>query len=412
MSRLILLPGWALLTSASVLAADFTVNSEADGADFSPGDGVCEVTDGGGDCSLRAAIMETNALGGAHLINLPAGTFVLTLAGDDTDSAVGDLNVLETQLTVSGAGRDDSIIDGNGIDRVMSISAGQVLLRDLTIRNGVATVTSVLGGAISLFGGPTPNTLTLQRVHLTGNSANAGGALFAPSNGVVTIEDSLFSENATVPLGVTNRDGAAIFCSSCMLQVTGSTFASNGAGNDTIAAHTDATLQILNSTISGNEAGGVRTQNADALIKFSTLAENGGWNLSHFSFENTEFMQVANSVLQIEAGIDCISNDKPVSLGYNLSGDDSCELAGMGDLQNTDALLEPLQDSGGSTPTQTPGVGSSAIERVPLAACTDLADAPLAHDQRGFTRPVGANCDAGAVEALLQVILRDGFESE
>ncbi|MGZ9166710.1 MAG: CSLREA domain-containing protein, partial [Anaerolineales bacterium] len=53
-------------------AANFIVNSSADMVDADPGDGLCE-TDITGDCTLRAAIQETNALVGADTISVPAG---------------------------------------------------------------------------------------------------------------------------------------------------------------------------------------------------------------------------------------------------------------------------------------------------------------------------------------------------
>ena len=178
-------------------AATFTVNTTVDAVDANPGNGICEATPGMGDCSLRAAIIETNALGGANQVELPSGVYPLTLAGEDDTAQVGDLDVLASELTIAGAGRDETIVDGGGIDRVLSLSVSDVEVRDLTIRNGAATAASVLGGAISMVGGPQPNNLLLQRVHLTNNSANAGGALFAASSGVIVIEDSLFSENTT-----------------------------------------------------------------------------------------------------------------------------------------------------------------------------------------------------------------------
>ena len=57
-------------------AANFVVNSSADGAfDAAPGDGVCEHTSGLGDCSLTAAVDETNSLPGRDTIALPAGNY-------------------------------------------------------------------------------------------------------------------------------------------------------------------------------------------------------------------------------------------------------------------------------------------------------------------------------------------------
>jgi len=47
-------------------ATTLTVNSTGDGSDSDPGDGVCEVSDG--ECTLRAAIQESNSLAGADTI--------------------------------------------------------------------------------------------------------------------------------------------------------------------------------------------------------------------------------------------------------------------------------------------------------------------------------------------------------
>jgi len=76
-----------LLTKMNVAraAATFVVNTTADGVDANPGDAVCEITPAGGDCSLRAAIEEANALSGADTINFNlsgAADFVGTI-GDD-----------------------------------------------------------------------------------------------------------------------------------------------------------------------------------------------------------------------------------------------------------------------------------------------------------------------------------------
>src|SRR5919197_1300453 len=104
--------GLALLLAGLVLAvvrppeahaASFTVDSTADAVDAAPGDGACAPA--GGTCTLRAAVQETNALGGTNTINVPAGTYTLTLAGVDEDAAAsGDLDVTGGSLTIEGAG--------------------------------------------------------------------------------------------------------------------------------------------------------------------------------------------------------------------------------------------------------------------------------------------------------------------
>src|SRR5436309_3517393 len=68
-------------------------------------------------CTIRAAIQEANALGGAHTIVLPSGTYTLSLLTGDyyvdaTSDASGSLKIFE-DVTLSGAGAFTTSIDGN-----------------------------------------------------------------------------------------------------------------------------------------------------------------------------------------------------------------------------------------------------------------------------------------------------------
>jgi CSLREA domain-containing protein len=76
------LPLAFLLSTAAVStsqAAIFVVDTTTDAVDAAAGDGTCATT--AATCSLRAAVQEANALAGADTIELPAGTYVLTLGG-------------------------------------------------------------------------------------------------------------------------------------------------------------------------------------------------------------------------------------------------------------------------------------------------------------------------------------------
>ena len=87
------------------------VTSELDTVDAAPGDGLC--ADASGLCTLRAAIMEANANANVFNIDLPEGTYLLTIDGSGEDaSAIGDLDVT-SELTIDGAGTERTIIDGN-----------------------------------------------------------------------------------------------------------------------------------------------------------------------------------------------------------------------------------------------------------------------------------------------------------
>ena len=74
----------------------FFVNSTLDTVDASPGDGI--VADIDGNVTLRAAIMEANALAGDSVIILGAGNYDLTLLGSlENSAATGDLISLTQQ---------------------------------------------------------------------------------------------------------------------------------------------------------------------------------------------------------------------------------------------------------------------------------------------------------------------------
>lgn len=113
------------LKTASASAV-FTVNSTADAVDIHPGDGVCATA--AGTCTLRAAIQETNALGGSNTINLPAGTYTLTIAGaNESYAATGDLDI-RNNLTVLGAGSGVTLINANKLDRAFHVWSGSSLI--------------------------------------------------------------------------------------------------------------------------------------------------------------------------------------------------------------------------------------------------------------------------------------------
>ena len=97
----------------------FFVTHTADTVDANPGDGIA--ADASGNTTLRAAIMEANALAGHQTIALGAGTYKLTIPGTGEDgAATGDLDVGD-DLTIAGVDAVSTIIDGGGLDRVFEI---------------------------------------------------------------------------------------------------------------------------------------------------------------------------------------------------------------------------------------------------------------------------------------------------
>src|SRR5258706_1862258 len=93
----------------------FKVNSTADKADFAI-DGVCEAASGSGECTLRAAIMEANALAATTVlvtIEVPAGPYVLTIPRMDPNGpANGDLDLMG-KISIVGAGAPGPVAEAN-----------------------------------------------------------------------------------------------------------------------------------------------------------------------------------------------------------------------------------------------------------------------------------------------------------
>jgi hypothetical protein len=89
------------------------------------------------------------------------------------------------------------------------------------------------------------------------------------------------------------------------------------------------------------------------------------------------------------------------SNGYNLSGDNSCNFTGPGDMNNANPMLGTLGDNGGPTQTIRLLAGSPAIDSGNPSGCTDGQGHLLKTDQRGMPRPNeedAGSCDMGAYE--------------
>ncbi len=122
--------------------------------------------DASGHISLRSAIMAADAHGGKNTIVLPSGTFTLTIASD--------LDITRN-LTINGKGAS-TIVDGNNLDRVFDVLAGNVSISKLTIEGGLAAGEG--GGILNNAGAR----LTLTSVQVMNNVA-AGAAGTAGLNG-------------------------------------------------------------------------------------------------------------------------------------------------------------------------------------------------------------------------------------
>jgi hypothetical protein len=182
----------------------------------------------------------------------------------------------------------------------------------------------------------------------------------------MTIESSTLSGNtASLGAGIYN-DGAG------MVTVTNSTVSTNTANSAGGGMFNIGALTILNSTLSGNSgdpAGGVF---------------------------NIGALDIGGSVLNGGSSGDNITNNNGTVLshGYNLCSDGGGGfLVVTGDQINTDPLLGPLQNNGGSTFTHELLTDSPAID-----AGDPNFTPPPSVDQRGYARVYAGRIDIGSFE--------------
>lgn len=252
-AMLFFLLGFILIRGNVAQAATFTVNTTDDTVDANPGDGIA--ANASGYCSLRAAIMEANALAGMDTIVLPGGIFTLTIEGTQEDECLsGDLDI-KSSMEIQGAGWNLSVIDGNQLDRVFHIEGNMdVSLLDLTIQNGktpdggsppALTVGGSGGGILNRFA-----TLNIENCTITNNETGKGGESYETSNGprggfgggIYNKQGTVSIKNSSISNNRTGRGGDGEYGG----------YGGNGGG---IFNGPDSTVILDNCTISQNSTG-------------------------------------------------------------------------------------------------------------------------------------------------------------
>jgi len=426
------------LTALPVAAATFDVNDGGDAADATPGDGHCETS--AHVCTLRAAVQEANALAGADVITVPAGTYVLSS---------GALALTEG-VTITGAGAVTTILDGNAADRVFDVPVGVIAtIEDLTVTNGrpssgngggirnrgtltltrVTIRNNVVAGSTGVFDDPIPGggavanagTLTVDHCSLVGNrvlstDGGEGGGIRNQSEtsvpgASVTVTDSLIGYNSVANYGggIFNGNYHGV---TGALTVVRSTLVGN-QGDSSGGIDNRGTMTVLNTTITNNGSSKASASLGAGVANFGTgtlrnvtITRNVGLEDPGVAFDSADTIGVSNpqGTLSIANSIiaehteNCLGTI--TSLGHNLiQASNTCILTGdtATDLSVGDPKLGTLAFDGGPTPTRLPLPGSPVIDAGSALASPD-AGACEATDQRGQTRPAGARCDIGAVE--------------
>jgi len=308
----------------------FVVNTTED-----VNDGLCDQL----HCSLREAILAANQNADDYFytayIDLPAGTYPISIDGrNEDDGETGDFDI-KVSLEIKGISAETTIIDAQGKDRIFHyVNPGKsFLVEDVTLQNGlteleddatqkgrgavlladaiwkvelshvavrnnqaaVGSILWVMGGPSSILFMPEPafsiessrfeNNMSVQGgIHINGfdnvgiydsqflnNTADAGSALYITSGDLVNLYDSVFQGNQGV--GLPANQGGTIY-SQANMYVYRTRFEDNHMSGQGGVFYNAADLFFFDSTFLNN-----------------TAAENGGtiYNDGRFFIFDTQF---------------------------------------------------------------------------------------------------------------------------
>jgi hypothetical protein len=230
------------------LGLAFSVNSSGDEDDALVGDNLCETATG--ECTLRAAIEETNFRAtGEDGIFIEAPQIILPRMLPD----------LTTAIEIVGGGPDQTTVKRDiffetpffHIFNVTVPSPGLVLFSGMTISQGGDS--GVDGGAIK---NNSSGTVNVTNCVISDNFGRHGGGISNNSIGTINVGSSTLTDNNAEisgggvfnDVGTVNVDTSSLSSNSALANVGDSPAFGGGIANNT------GTVNVTNSTLTGNQS--------------------------------------------------------------------------------------------------------------------------------------------------------------
>ena len=349
------------------------------------------------DCTLREAVIDSNARAGKDRIVLRRGkAYKLKQEGAEDAGLTGDLDVTD-QLAVKG--KPKARVSGGNNDTVFSIPStapmAELKLSKLTVTKGS------LGGVAA-----TGGTLKLMRMTVSGNTApgggtGSGGGVRVGPAATATIKKSTVSGNEA-------EGGAGIFASGTTTILNSTISGNRSFGTGGGIKSQSASLTVRNSTISGNrttnDGGGISLASGGTTLNNVTVAGNkadtdgtGGPDVGG-GISAGGSVSVSNTLIaENKLGgnpmppVDVNCDGTFTSGGGNLRGSNDSGCVGFTaatDIVKANPRIGDLSRNGGPTRTIALQRGSAALDAAVAASAEPK-------DQRGVAR---VNPDIGAYE--------------
>lgn len=337
-----------------------------------------------------------------------AGDTIIIAAGTYSTTSGHILVEIDRDLTLYGAGINQTILDGGGEQMVVYVANSiTVTIQNLTIQNGgdYASSAEEYGVGIQNYGTLTVENCEIAHNHkdLTAHPNSKGGGIF--NTGTLEVSKSYIHDN-------TASYGGGIF-SNNKLTVEYSTIANNSYIG---VVSYDNPLLINDSTITGNLLGGINVNGSGTnTVTYATIGKNDGYEIAVVGTT----IKITNSIILADNANSCFSgsgtwNSGGHNISYRLNNAEQsvCVLLGTTD-QNVNPQLGSLVSSIGSVPVMPISSSSPAYDAIPKQLyfpgygmtnnfCPLLGTRA---DQRGMPRPAFNACDIGAYEVNPQVFV-------
>jgi len=408
-------------TLLTITDASLSITTLDDELDANPGSDPA-------DLSLREAIEIANQNTDYSVIQFAPGlTGTIALA-----PLLGSLSISES-LGLYGLGFSDSVIDAQEHSRAIDIlgtnidvmidgltvsggnlagmnqggagirfnSSGKLAIADSKIVENSTSGSGGVGAGIQIVQGELSLVGSWINSNVTSGPAAGGGGIWSSAD--VSLRSTTVSGNSTEG---TQSSGGGLHLQGATLDLLNSTI----SGNDTLEAdgagiHGDGTLiDIHHSTIVNNSASGtgggitLLASGAAALSIQNSVIANNNDNGTAPDFTGTGVLNLPNAV-----GYSLIGDNTGSTLGESQTADPTSgnlvgDPAGAGII---DPQLLPLSDYGGSLPTHLPDENSPLVDAGDPNFQANWFSPALQHDQREspFDR-VRGTLDIGAVESV------------
>lgn len=237
-------------------------------------------------------------------------------------------------------------------------------------------------------------TMSLLRTTVSGNTGRYGGGIQHEGIGHLSLVDTTIENNTALTLA-----GGLYANSSGTFDILRSTF-SGGINQSDLVYHTTISntgvSSIKNSTFYGSGNGtNLDLDGGSYLLEHVTIKHDNN-NTGNALSLDFGILTLKNSIIDVAPGVAVacsITGSTMTSAGYNIARDASCQfLTQASDRNNTNPLLDSLDENGGFTQTMCLDPASPAIDQIPLDSIT------IPTDQRGRARPSDNGGEAGACE--------------